>query len=286
MTPLRKRMIEEMELRNFAPYTVTLYVDNVARFARHFGKSPELLGREHVRQYLVYLVEERKLAWGTYNQALAALRYLYRWVLQRGEVVVDIRGPKRVRHLPEVLSVDEVSRFFAAVVSYKHRMALMTAYSAGLRISEVVNLQVNDIDRARMVIHVREGKGGKDRYTILSPVLLEMLRHYCWAVRPVSYLFPGRSPDKPISDSQVQRACREARAVAGIDKEISPHTFRHSFATHLLEAGTDLRVIQALLGHSSPQTTALYTRVSTKLIGGTRSPLDLLGKPPKGAGPE
>jgi integrase/recombinase XerD len=285
MTPLRKRMIEEMELRNFAPYTVTLYVDNVARFARHFGKSPELLGSEQVRQYLVYLVEERKLAWGTYNQALAALRYLYRWVLKRGEVVRDIRGPKRVRHLPEVLSVEEVSRFFAAVVSYKHRMALMTAYSAGLRISEVVDLQVKDIDSARRVIRVREGKGGKDRYTILSPVLLEMLRHYCWAVRPVSYLFPGRSPDKPISDSQVQRACREARAIAGIDKEISPHTFRHSFATHLLEAGTDLRVIQALLGHSSPQTTALYTRVSTKLIRSTRSPLDLLGQPPKGTGP-
>ena len=281
MTALRKRMIEEMELRNFAPYTVTLYVDNVARFAKHFGKSPELLGEEHVRQYLIYLVEERKLAWGTYNQALAALRYLYRWVLKRGEVVADIRGPKRVRHLPVVLSVEEVSRFFAAVVSYKHRMALMTAYSAGLRISEVVNLQVKDIDSARMVIHVREGKGSKDRYTILSPVLLEMLRHYCWAVRPVSYLFPGRSLDKPISDSQVQRACREARAIAGIDKEISPHTFRHSFATHLLEAGTDLRVIQALLGHSSPQTTALYTRVSTKLIGSTRSPLDLLGKPAK-----
>jgi len=160
-------MIEDMKLRNFAPKTVALYVDNVARFAGHFGKSPELLGHEQVRQYLVHLVEERKLAWGTYNQALAALRYLYRWVLKRGEVVADIRGPKRVRHLPVVLSLEEVSHFFAAVVSYKHRMALMTAYSAGLRISEVVNLQIKDIDSARMLIHVREGKRGKDRYTVL-----------------------------------------------------------------------------------------------------------------------
>ena len=277
MTPLRKRMIEEMELRNFAPKTIALYVDNVARFARHLGKSPQLLGEEHVRQYLVHLVEEKKLAWGTYNQALAALRYLYRWVLRRGEVVRDIRGPRRVRHLPVVLSLDEVRRFFAHVVSFKHRMILMTAYSAGLRISESIHLHVRDIDVERMVIHVRQGKRNKDRYTVLSPVLWQMLRHYCWAARPVNFLFQGRSHDRPVSASQVQRACREAHASAGIDKQISPHTFRHSFATHLLEAGTDLRVIQALLGHSSPQTTALYTRVSTKLIGATRSPLDLLG---------
>jgi len=281
MTPLRKRMIEEMKLRNFAPKTIELYVDNVAKFARHFGKSPELLGEEDVRQYLVYLVEERKLAWGSYTQALAALRYLYRWVLKRGDIVRDIRGPQRVRRLPVVLSLDEVRRFFAEVVSYKHRMILMTAYSAGLRVSEAVNLLVKDIDSERMLIHVRQGKRNKDRYTVLSPVLWEMLRHYCWAARPVSYLFPGRSLHTPMNDSQVQRACKEAQANAGIDKEITPHTFRHSFATHLLEAGTDLRVIQVLLGHSSPQTTALYTRVSTKLIGRTRSPLDLLGPPAK-----
>jgi len=279
MTLLRKRMIEEMALRNFAPKTVELYVDQVARFARHFGQSPERLGAEEVRTYLLYLVEEKKLAWGSYNQALAALRYFYRWVLKRGEVVGDIRGPRRVRHLPVVLSQDEVRRFFAHVVSYKHRMILMTAYSAGLRVSETVNLRVNDIDSERRVIRVRQGKRNKDRYTVLSPALWEMLRHYVWAARPMSYLFPGRSLHKPVSCSQVQRACREAQAAAGIDKEVSPHTFRHSFATHLLEAGTDLRVIQALLGHSSPQTTALYTRVSTKLIGSTPSPLDLLNPP-------
>jgi integrase/recombinase XerD len=276
MTPLRKRMVEEMELRNFAPKTIELYVGNVAMFARHFGKSPEQLGYEEVRQYLLYLVQEKKVAWSTYKQALAALRYLYRWVMKQGEFVQDIRGPRREQRLPEVLSFNEIRCFFSAVVSYKHRMVLMTAYSAGLRISEAVNLQVGDIDSQRMVIRVRRSKRNKDRYTILSPVLLEMLRHYGWAARPVTYLFPGRA-GKSISVSQVQRACREAQADAGIDKEVTPHTFRHSFATHLLEAGTDLRVIQALLGHSSPKTTAIYTRVSNQLIASTRSPLDMLG---------
>jgi site-specific recombinase XerD len=286
MTPLRKRMVEEMKLRNFSPHTIANYVDCVARFARHYGKSPEVLGAEEVRQYLLHLVDQKKVAWGTYNQALAALRYLYRWVLKRGEVVQDIRGPKRARRLPVVLSLDEVRRFFAEVPSYKHRMMLMTAYSAGLRVSEVVDLQVGDIDSERMVIRVRQGKQKKDRYTMLSPVLWEMLRHYCWAARPVSYLFPGRSLDKPVSDSTVQHACRIARTNAEFGKEVTPHTFRHSFATHLLEAGTDLRVIQALLGHSNVQTTTLYTRVSTKLIGRTQSPLDFLVRPMKGQGPE
>jgi len=283
MTSLRKRMIEEMELRNFAPKTIELYVGNVAMFARHFGKSPEQLGYEEVRQYLLYLVQEKKVAWSTYNQALAALRYLYRWVMKQGEFVQDIRGPRREQRLPEVLSFNEIRRFFSAVVSYKHRMVLMTAYSAGLRISEAVNLQVGDIDSQRMVIRIRRSKRNEDRYTILSPVLLEMLQHYWWAARPVTYLFPGRA-GKPISVSQVQRACREAQANTGIDKEVTPHTFRHSFATHLLEAGTDLRVIQALLGHSSPKTTAIYTHVSNQLIARTRSPLDLLVQPGKSQG--
>jgi integrase/recombinase XerD len=276
MTPLRKRMIDEMELRNFSPKTIGLYVNNVARFARHFGKSPERLGSEHVRQYLLYLVQEKKLAWGTYKQALAALRYLYRWILKGPEVVEDIRCPRPERHLPVILSVNEVQRFFAAVTLFKHRMILMTAYAAGLRIAEVVHLQVTDIDSQRMVIRVGQGKRKKDRYTILSPVLLQMLRHYWVAARPVSYLFPGRALDRPMSIGTVQRVCREARDKAGIDKDVTPHTFRHSFATHLLEAGTDSRVIQALLGHASPRTTAIYTHVSTKLIGQAKSPLDQL----------
>jgi integrase/recombinase XerD len=276
MTPLRKRMIDEMEMRNFSPKTIGLYVNNVARFARHFRKSPERLGSEHVRQYLLYLVQEKKLAWGTYKQALAALRYLYRWILKGPEVVEDIRCPRPEHRLPVILSIDEVQRFFAAVTLFKHRMILMTAYAAGLRIAEVVHLQVTDIDSQRKVIRVSQGKRKKDRYTILSPVLLQMLRHYWVAARPVSFLFPGRKLDRPMSVGTVQRVCREARDKAGIDKDVTPHTFRHSFATHLLEAGTDTRVIQALLGHASPRTTAIYTRVSTKLIGQTKSPLDQL----------
>jgi site-specific recombinase XerD len=267
-------MIEDMEMRNFAPKTIRVYVDVVARFARHFGKSPEQLGAEHVRQYLLYLVQEKKQAWATYKQALAALRYLYRWVLKGPEVVQDIRCPRPERRLPVVLSSDEVKRFFAAISSFKHRMVLMTAYSAGLRISEAVHLQVTDLDSQRMVIRVCQGKRKKDRYTVLSLTLLQMLRHYWVATRPDRYLFPGRSLDRPLSVSVVQRVCKAAQLIAGIDKTVTPHTLRHSFATHLLEAGTDLRIVQELLGHSSLRTTALYTHVSTKLIGQTPSPLE------------
>jgi site-specific recombinase XerD len=284
MTPLRKRMIDEMELRNYSPKSIRLYVQNVARFARYFNKSPDKLGPEDVRTYLLYLVQEKKQSWGTYTQALAALRYFYRWVVKGPEIVEDIRCPRPERRLPVVLSFDEVRRFFAAIVSFKHRMILMTAYSAGLRISEVVNLQVSDIDSQRMVIRVCQGKRKKDRYTILSPVLLAMLRHWWVAARPVSYLFAGRSQDRPARVTTIQQACKEAQEKAGIDKRVTPHTLRHSFATHLLEAGTDLRVIQELLGHASPRTTALYTHVSAKLIAQTKSPLDLLKQ--KGGGPK
>jgi integrase/recombinase XerD len=276
MTPLRKRMIDEMELRNFSPKTVKIYVDCVAQFARYFGRSPDQLGPEHVKKYLLHMVQVKRLSWGAYKQTLSALRYFYRWVVKGPEVVADIRCPRPERRLPVILAFDEVRRFFAAISSFKHRMILMTAYSAGLRISEVVHLQVTDIDSQRMVIRVRQGKRKKDRYTILSPALLQMLRHYWVAARPVSYLFPGRSLDRPMSVSTVQNFCKEAQKRAGIDKTVTPHTLRHSFATHLLEAGTDIRVIQELLGHVSPRTTAIYTHVSTKLIAQTKSPLDLL----------
>jgi site-specific recombinase XerD len=276
MTPLRKRMIEALELRGVSPKTVKLYVDCVARFARHFGQSPEKLGSEEVRTYFLYLIHERKVAWGTYKQALAALRFLYRWVLERGDVVQDIRAPRPERRLPVVLSFEEVHRFFAAIPSFKHRTLLMFAYAAGLRVAEAASVRLSDIDSQRMVIRVVQGKRKKDRYTILSPLLLEMLRHYWWAARPKDYLFPSRGKSGVVRSSTVQRACIEAQQRAGLGKEVTPHTLRHSFATHLLEAGTDLRVIQELLGHSSPRTTAIYTHVSTKLIGKVKSPLDLL----------
>lgn len=276
MTPLRQKMTEALELRGVSPKTLKLYVDCVARFARHYGQSPEKLGRDEVRNYLLYLIHDRKAAWGTYKQALAALRFLYRWVLEQGDLVEDIRAPRPERRLPVVLSFEEVHRFFAALPSFKHRTLLMFAYAAGLRVSEAARVRVSDIDSQRMVIRVVQGKRKKDRYTILSPLLLEMLRHYWWAARPKDYLFPGRGKSGYVTNSTVQRACLEAQATAGLAKEVTPHTLRHSFATHLLEAGTDLRVIQSLLGHSSPRTTALYTHVSTKLISQTKSPLDLL----------
>jgi len=276
MTPLRQQMTEALELRGVSPKTLKLYVDCVARFARHYGQSPEQLGRDEIRNYLLYLIHERKVAWGTYKQALAALRFLYRWVLQQGDVVEDIRAPRPERRLPVVLSFEEVHRFFAAIPSFKHRTLLMFAYAAGLRVSEAAQVRVADIDSQRMVIRVVQGKRKKDRYTILSPLLLEMLRHYWWAARPKNYLFPGRGRSGVVRSSTVQRACIEAQRVAGLTKEVTPHTLRHSFATHLLEAGTDLRVIQVLLGHASPRTTALYTHVSTKLISQTKSPLELL----------
>ena len=279
MTPLRKRMTEELEIRNYSPKTIRLYVDNVARLARHYGKSPDRLSREEIRGYLVYLVEEKGLAVGTYKQALAALRYFYRWVLKRGDLVEDILSPRPERRLPVVLSLGEVQRLFAAIVSFKHRMILMTAYSAGLRISEAVNLKITDVDSERMVIRVCQGKRKKDRYTVLSPVLLTMLRHYWWAARPTSYLFHGRRLNRPMSVATVQRACKDAQEKSGIEKTVTPHTLRHSFATHLLESGTDLRVLQALLGHSSIRTTAIYTHVSNKLIRSTISPLDRIREP-------
>jgi site-specific recombinase XerD len=276
MTPLRQRMIEDLKIRDYSEHTVAAYVSAVYRLANFHHKSPEKLGREEIRAFLVDLVEEKKASWPYYKQVLAALRFLYRRVLHRGEVVEDIRGPRPEKRLPVVLSAGEVARFFKAIPSLKHRTILMLAYGAGLRIGEAVRVRVSDIDRQRKVLRVQQGKGKKDRYTILSPAMLEILDRYCWAARPEDLLFTTRFKDRPITDSTVQRVCIQAREDAGIDKRISPHTLRHSFATHLLEAGTDLRVIQVLLGHASPKTTAIYTHVSTDLIGKTLSPLDAL----------
>ena len=276
MTPLRQRMIEDMRMRNFSKHTIAAYVSAVYRLANHYHRSPDKLNREEIRAFLVDLVEQKQVSWPYYTQILAALRFFFRHVLRRGEVVEDVRGPRPEKRLPVVLSAEEVARFFKAIPSLKHRTILMLAYGAGLRIGEAVCVRISDIDRQRKVIRVQQGKGKKDRYTMLSPALLEMLDRYCWAARPEDLLFTTRFKDRPITDSTVQCACIQARNDAGIDKRISPHTLRHSFATHLLEAGTDLRVIQVLLGHASPKTTAIYTHVSTALIGKTVSPLDTL----------
>ena len=276
MSPLRKRMIEEMRMRDYSERTISAYVSAVYRLAAFYHESPDKLSREQIRAFLLDLVDEKKVAWSYYKQVLAALRYFYRYVLQRGEVVEDIRGPRPQKKLPIVLSVEEVSRFFKAIPSLKHRTILMLAYGAGLRVGEAVRVRLSDIDRQRKVLRVSQGKGKKDRYTILSPAMLEMLDRYCWAARPEDLLFTTRSTGRSITASTVQRVCKEAQQDAGIEKAITPHTLRHSFATHLLEAGTNLRVIQVLLGHASPHTTAIYTHVSTDLIGKVVSPLDML----------
>ncbi len=278
MTPLRKRMIEDMKIRDYSEHTIAAYVSAVYRLAAFYHRSPDRLSREEIREFLVDLVERKKVNWSYYKQVLAALRFFYRRVLRRGEVVEDVRCPRPEKRLPVVLSVEEVARFFKAIPSLKHRTILMLAYGAGLRIGEAVRVRLADIDRQRKVLRVEQGKGKKDRYTLLSPGLLEILDRYCWAAQPEDLLFTTRFKDRPITDSTVQRVCIQARQDAGIDKRISPHTLRHSFATHLLEAGTDLRVIQVLLGHASPKTTAIYTHVSTALIGRTASPLDALPK--------
>ena len=278
MTLLRQRMIEEMTLRNYSPKTIRLYVAHLVKFFDFCSSRPARVTPEEIRDYLVYLVEVKGTKWGVYNQVVSALRFLFREIVRRGEIVEDIRCARPEKKLPVVLSLEETNRFFAAIHNFKHRVILMTAYGAGLRISEAVRLRLDDIDSERMVIRVRQGKNKKDRYTKLSPILLDLLRRYWWAARPQELLFTGRRPQQPISVSTLQSVCRLAQREAGIPKAITPHTLRHSFATHLLEAGTDLRVIQVLLGHASPLSTARYTRVSNKLIRQTPSPLDLLAE--------
>src|SRR3954454_23077378 len=285
MTPLRQRMIDGMTLYGLKRKTITTYVGCVARFARHFGKSPEVLGTAEIRSYLLYLTHDTHVASSTYNQALCALKFLYRVTLRKDW---GLDGLARSRHqfkLPVVLSVDEVTRFFQAITSLRHRAILMTAYAAGLRISEVLALRTDDIDSQRMVIRVRQGKGSKDRYVMLSPRLLTLLREYWKAHRrrkvyqPGPWLFPGNVPGRPITDGAVYEACEEACRAAGLDKHVTVHTLRHSFATHLLEAGTDLRTIQLLLGHRSLNTTARSVHVATGALQSTPLPRDRLRFP-------
>ena len=275
-TSLRQRMLEDMIVRNFSPNTQRAYVDRVAEFARYFRRSPELLGPKHIHAYQVFLAQTKQASWSTFNQAVCALRFLYRITLEKDWVIRHIPYPKQEKKLPVVLSLEEVVRLFDAIGSLKYRAILMTAYSAGLRISEVVSLRVTDIDSGRMVIRIQQGKGRKDRYVMLSPRLLLVLREHWKAARPASWLFQGSGPDTHISTHSVRNACRKAAKRAGLTKHVTPHTLRHSFATHLLEAGADVRTIQILLGHRSLRTTAVYTHVSADALRATPSPLELL----------
>ncbi len=276
MTKLRQRMIDDLRIRNYSPRTVDVYTRQVASFAKHFGKSPERLGVEHIREYQTFLVETKSASWTRFNQTVCALRFLYRVTLHRPELIEHIPFPKQQKRLPVVLSRQELATFFGAVANLKHRTILMTMYAAGLRISEVLGLQVSDVDSDRMVIRVQQGKGKKDRYAILAPTLLCQLREYWRISKPQSWLFPGKIPERPLSPSSVQRMSRKAATRAGLAKPVTTHTMRHCFATHLLEAGTNLRTIQLLLGHANLGTTAVYLHVATNALQSSECACDLL----------
>jgi site-specific recombinase XerD len=270
-----------MQLHGLSPRTQRNYVLHAAAFARFFGRSPEQLDQEAVREYLLYLLQERKMSPEGVNQQVSALKFLYLTTLEMPWSDVDFPRAKRAHKLPVVLSQEEVLSFFDHVPSLKYRAALMVCYGAGLRISEAVALKVTDIDSKRMLIRVEQGKGAKDRYAMLSPRLLEVLRRYWRAARPAEYLFPSWRQGGHMGVTALQLACREAAVRSGLRKRVTVHTLRHSFATHLLENGADIRIIQVLLGHSQIDTTARYTAVTPQIVSATVSPLDRLDRPRK-----
>jgi integrase/recombinase XerD len=277
MTPLRLRMIEDMQIRNLAAQTQKSYIEHIARFARHFDKSPEHLGPDEIRSWLLHLARDKHLAPSTMGVAVAALRFCYTVTLGRAWTIeTDIPTSRQPNRLPTVLSPEEVAAFLGAVKSVKQRVILTVCYAAGLRVSEAVHLKPAAIDSQRMVIRVEAGKGGKDRYVMLSPRLLDILRAYWKMAHPKEWLFPGRQPGQPITRFAVEFACGQALERSGIDKPVTPHSLRHAFAVHLLEAGTDLRTIQLLLGHRSLSTTSKYLRIATSKVCATASPLDAL----------
>jgi site-specific recombinase XerD len=279
-TILRQRMIEDMQVRNLSPLTQSSYVQQVSMFARHFDKSPTILGIEDIRDYQLYLINQKKLDPSSIKVAVSAIRFLYRVTLkQPWDFDEVVPSPKKPRTLPIILSPEEVVHFLDCVPNVKQRTILTTCYAAGLRISEAVHLMPSAIDRQRMVIRIEQGKGRKDRYVMLSPMLLQVLITYWHAVRPKVCLFPGDIPGQPITRSAVEVACQAAHARSGLSKPVTPHSLRHAFAVHLLESGTDLRTIQLLMGHSSLDTTARYLRIATSKVCATTSPLDLLPRP-------
>ncbi|TBA02178.1 tyrosine-type recombinase/integrase [Rhizobium ruizarguesonis] len=275
ISPLRRRMIDDMTIRNLSPATQRSYLHAVTKFSRYFGCSPDRLGLEDVRAFQVHLVSSG-LSWPALNQTVCALRFFFGVTLGHGEIPERIAYARTPAKLPTILNGDEIVRFLEAVPSLRTRTALTTAYAAGLRASEAVHLKVRDVDGERGIIRVEHGKGGKDRNVMLSAQLLAILRVYWRLARPEVWLFPGRDETKPIDVQVLYSACRSACTAAAVDKRVTVHTLRHSFATHLLESGTDIRIIQVLLGHNNLSTTARYTKVSNTLIRSTTSPLDRL----------
>jgi integrase/recombinase XerD len=282
MTPLRQRMLEDMRIRNFTPRTQETYISQVSKFAKHFNRSPEKLGAEEIREYQLYLISQ-KVSWSLFNQAVCALRFLYLKTLKMDVGIDQIPFPRQPKKLPELLSPIEVATLLQSVSDYRNQVALTTIYSCGLRLQECLHLKVKDIDSSRMTVRVEQGKGMKDRYVMLSERLLKLLREYYKTVRPRSeYLFPSvRDPKKPMNENRLQRAFIKTLNRLGWKKRVSVKTLRHCFATHLLEAGYDVRLIQELLGHRSVTTTQRYMHVSRSRIKQTVSPLDLLPEPRK-----
>ncbi len=275
MTPLRKRFIDDLRLKNFSDSTIKVYVQAVEKFAKFLGRSPDESTAEDVRAFLIHELD-RGLSRSYCVIQQNALRHLYLDTLGRTDELQSIPRPKRERRLPVVLSREEVRRLFAVTGNLKHKALLMVAYDAGLRLSEILNLRSEDIDSQRMVIRVRQGKGKKDRYTRLSAGLLKLLREYWREYHPESLLFPGAHPNKRYDIATPGHILKKLCRKAGITKRVSMHTLRHSFATHLLEAGTNLRVIQRLLGHANIQTTCLYTHISIEDLREAPSPMELL----------
>ena len=275
-TPLRQRMIEDMTIRNMSLLTQGQYIRSVAKFAAHFGTSPDKLTAEDVRNYQVHLVS-RGLKTATIVPIMCALRFFYGTTLGMKDMAQHIPLARKEDKLPAILSRDEVIRFIKAVTGLKMRTIFITIYAAGLRVSEAVALTAADIDSQRMVLHIRQGKGRKDRYVMLSEQLLKVLRDYYKQERPSALcLFPGQDHEQPVTSRTVQRACRDAAIAAGLDKSVTVHTLRHCFATHLLEQGVDIRVIQDLLGHRHITSTTRYARVALNTIRQIQSPLELL----------
>ena len=283
VTALRQRMIDDMTVRNLAPATRELYVAAVAAYALYFHTSPALLGPADIMAYQLHLIRDRGLSYSSRNIAVCALRFLYGITLGKEWAIKHITRAKSEKSLPEILSLDEVAQFLDCIANIKHRAMLVTAYGAGLRLSEVAALRVADIDSKRMMIHVVKGKGRKDRYVMLSPKLLAVLREYWKVVRPAHWLFPGADANDPITAGAIGKACSKAWRDSGLSKKVNLRMLRHSFATHLFEGGANIRTIQVLLGHRSLNTTAIYTHVSSSTICATKSPLDMLPEsaPPK-----
>jgi site-specific recombinase XerD len=274
-TPLRERMRAILRTRNYSRRTEQTYIGLVARFARHYGRSPEELGREQIEEYQIWLRDQQHISASLFNQTVCALKFLYREVLGRNEEIERIAFARRERRLPVVLSPEETIQFLRAIPKGRYQVLMTTIYSAGLRLSEALNLRGHDIDSARMVIRVREGKGKKDRYVPLSPILLELLRDHWRREHLRDLLFPAeKDPSRPMDPTTVQRYLQRIHHLSGVRKKVTARTLRHSYATHLIEQGTSTRVVQVLLGHSSVHTTETYTHVSPKTLRKSTSPLD------------